>query len=78
MAQCKNVSNQLQATLRTSGSDVIERDTLSSARRQSVSSYDWDIHPGDFTLGCCVGSGDYGTVYRGRWHGTPVAVKVLK
>jgi len=61
----------------TSKIDGIKHDSMATARRQSVSSYDWDISPGDFTLGPALGSGDFGIVYQGRWHGTPVAVKVL-
>lgn len=57
---------------------VARRDHMASAGQRSVSSYDWDISLNEFTLGPKLGSGDYGIVYQGRWHGTPVAVKVLK
>ena len=39
---------------------------------------DYEIAPTDLALGDVLGEGEYGVVYRARWHGAPVAVKVLK
>eukprot|EP00892_Ulva_mutabilis_P001689 jgi/Ulvmu1/11520/UM078_0009.1 len=52
--------------------------TNKPARQQSVGARDWDIHPDSISVGPLLGAGDYGAVYQGRWHGTPVAVKILK
>eukprot|EP01023_Acetabularia_acetabulum_P006292 TRINITY_DN12628_c1_g1_i3.p1 TRINITY_DN12628_c1_g1~~TRINITY_DN12628_c1_g1_i3.p1 ORF type:complete len:361 (+),score=47.93 TRINITY_DN12628_c1_g1_i3:31-1083(+) len=38
----------------------------------------WEIDPQDITLGPMIGEGEFGQVFRGNWHGTAVAVKVLK
>uniref|UniRef100_UPI00398F5E9C serine/threonine-protein kinase B-raf-like isoform X4 n=1 Tax=Pristiophorus japonicus TaxID=55135 RepID=UPI00398F5E9C len=40
------------------------------------SSDDWEISEGQITLGQRIGSGSFGTVYKGKWHGD-VAVKML-
>ncbi|XP_057313678.1 serine/threonine-protein kinase A-Raf-like isoform X2 [Hydractinia symbiolongicarpus] len=37
---------------------------------------DWEINDGEVQVGQRIGSGSYGTVYKGFWHGT-VAVKML-
>ena len=41
------------------------------------SNEDWEIPNDEIITGPRIGSGSFGTVYRGRWHG-PVAVKTLK
>uniref|UniRef100_A0A8C6UV55 RAF proto-oncogene serine/threonine-protein kinase n=1 Tax=Neogobius melanostomus TaxID=47308 RepID=A0A8C6UV55_9GOBI len=41
------------------------------------SSYYWEIEASEVVLHCCIGSGSFGTVYKGKWHGD-VAVKILK
>jgi hypothetical protein len=38
---------------------------------------DWEIQLTDIELGHMVGEGEYGVVHYGRWHRTPVAIKVL-
>uniref|UniRef100_A0A8D3DGA5 non-specific serine/threonine protein kinase n=1 Tax=Scophthalmus maximus TaxID=52904 RepID=A0A8D3DGA5_SCOMX len=40
------------------------------------SSDDWEISEGQITLGQRIGSGSFGTVFKGKWHGD-VAVKML-
>jgi serine/threonine protein kinase len=45
---------------------------------QHVMHPDYEITPAELHLGSVLGEGEYGTVYRARWHGAPVAVKVLK
>nr|XP_033814710.1 serine/threonine-protein kinase B-raf isoform X2 [Geotrypetes seraphini] len=40
------------------------------------SSDDWEIPDGQITVGQRIGSGSFGTVYKGKWHGD-VAVKML-
>jgi len=37
---------------------------------------DWEIPADEILIGHRIGSGSFGTVYRGYWHG-PVAVKTL-
>lgn len=44
----------------------LEQKTL--GRRDS--SDDWEIPEGQITLGQRIGSGSFGTVFKGKWHGT--------
>lgn len=37
-----------------------------------------DIDPNELEVGSVLGGGSFGQVHRGKWHGTPVAVKILK
>ncbi|XP_017265078.1 raf-1 proto-oncogene, serine/threonine kinase a isoform X2 [Kryptolebias marmoratus] len=46
-------------------------------REKRDSSYYWEIEASEVVLHSCIGSGSFGTVYKGKWHGD-VAVKVLK
>lgn len=39
---------------------------------------DWEVDPATLNLGAKLGEGEFGIVYAAIWHGTPVAVKVLK
>ncbi|XP_064415396.1 serine/threonine-protein kinase A-Raf [Latimeria chalumnae] len=41
------------------------------------SGYYWEVHHGEVTMSKRIGSGSFGTVFRGKWHGD-VAVKILK
>ena len=45
-------------------------------RSRRDSNEDWEIPVDDMLIGPRIGSGSFGTVYRGQWHG-PVAVKKL-
>nr|AAB20707.1 raf protein [Xenopus laevis] len=47
------------------------------ARGQRDSSYYWEIIASEVMLSSRIGSGSFGTVYKGKWHGD-VAVKILK
>ena len=47
---------------------------LQRSRRDS--NEDWEIPADEILMGPRIGSGSFGTVYRGQWHG-PVAVKRL-
>ena len=38
---------------------------------------DWEIQQNEIIIRECIGSGSYGTVFRGHWHGS-VALKKLK
>uniref|UniRef100_A0AAR2JJL9 RAF proto-oncogene serine/threonine-protein kinase n=1 Tax=Pygocentrus nattereri TaxID=42514 RepID=A0AAR2JJL9_PYGNA len=63
-------------------SSLIEVTTgpLSSSRRprdKRDSSYYWEIEASEVVLHSRIGSGSFGTVYKGKWHGD-VAVKILK
>lgn len=54
---------------------------ISSSFRWSIDSIvsiveGWEIQPEDIIVGEKIGSGSFGTVYRGHWHG-PVALKQL-
>nr|XP_023655336.1 RAF proto-oncogene serine/threonine-protein kinase isoform X4 [Paramormyrops kingsleyae] len=46
-------------------------------RDKRDSSYYWEIEASEVTLLSRIGSGSFGTVYKGKWHGD-VAVKILK
>uniref|UniRef100_A0A8C5FYY5 RAF proto-oncogene serine/threonine-protein kinase n=1 Tax=Gouania willdenowi TaxID=441366 RepID=A0A8C5FYY5_GOUWI len=46
-------------------------------RDKRDSSYYWEIEASEVYLHSCIGSGSFGTVYKGKWHGD-VAVKILK
>ncbi|XP_051517044.1 RAF proto-oncogene serine/threonine-protein kinase-like isoform X2 [Myxocyprinus asiaticus] len=46
-------------------------------RDKRDSSYYWEIEATEVMLQCRIGSGSFGTVYKGKWHGD-VAVKILK
>ncbi len=48
--------------------------SLQRSRRDS--NEDWEIPADEILMGPRIGSGSFGTVYRGQWHG-PVAVKRL-
>ncbi|KAH7644567.1 hypothetical protein HUG17_0105 [Dermatophagoides farinae] len=45
------------------------------SNRESIR--DWEIPQSEILVRECIGSGSYGTVFRGHWHG-PVALKKLK
>ncbi|XP_069500045.1 RAF proto-oncogene serine/threonine-protein kinase isoform X2 [Ambystoma mexicanum] len=47
------------------------------ARGQRDSSIYWEIEASEVVLSNRIGSGSFGTVYKGKWHGD-VAVKILK
>jgi len=59
---------------RTKSSTDEAKRSRSSTRRDSND--DWEISDGEVQVGQRIGSGSYGTVYKGFWHGT-VAVKTL-
>ncbi|CAH0773160.1 unnamed protein product [Bemisia tabaci] len=46
-------------------------------RQNSLSMREWDIPWDELKMGEPIGTGHFGTVYRGNWHGD-VAIKVLK
>uniref|UniRef100_A0AAQ4PPT9 RAF proto-oncogene serine/threonine-protein kinase n=1 Tax=Gasterosteus aculeatus aculeatus TaxID=481459 RepID=A0AAQ4PPT9_GASAC len=46
-------------------------------RDKRDSSYYWEIEASEVHLSSRIGSGSFGTVYKGKWHGD-VAVKILK
>ncbi|XP_062843127.1 RAF proto-oncogene serine/threonine-protein kinase [Trichomycterus rosablanca] len=46
-------------------------------REKRDSSYYWEIDASEVVLHTCIGSGSFGTVFKGKWHGD-VAVKILK
>lgn len=39
---------------------------------------EWEINPADLVLGEKIGEGEFGTVFRAKWHSSTVAVKMLK
>ncbi|XP_075431074.1 RAF proto-oncogene serine/threonine-protein kinase isoform X2 [Ascaphus truei] len=47
------------------------------SRGQRDSSYYWEIEASEVMLSTRIGSGSFGTVHKGKWHGD-VAVKILK
>ena len=52
------------------------RDIFQQQRSRRDSNEDWEIPNEEILIGPRIGSGSFGTVYRGQWHG-PVAVKRL-
>uniref|UniRef100_A0A4W4F585 RAF proto-oncogene serine/threonine-protein kinase n=1 Tax=Electrophorus electricus TaxID=8005 RepID=A0A4W4F585_ELEEL len=50
---------------------------LDRPRDKRDSSYYWEIEASEVMLQSRIGSGSFGTVYKGKWHGD-VAVKILK
>ncbi|XP_036373759.1 serine/threonine-protein kinase B-raf-like [Megalops cyprinoides] len=60
---------------RKSSSSSEDRNKMKNLGRRD-SSDDWEIPEGQITLGQRIGSGSFGTVYKGKWHGD-VAVKML-
>ncbi|XP_053271072.1 serine/threonine-protein kinase B-raf isoform X1 [Pleuronectes platessa] len=60
---------------RKSSSSSEDRNKMKTLGRRD-SSDDWEISEGQITLGQRIGSGSFGTVYKGKWHGD-VAVKML-
>uniref|UniRef100_A0A4W4H4B1 non-specific serine/threonine protein kinase n=1 Tax=Electrophorus electricus TaxID=8005 RepID=A0A4W4H4B1_ELEEL len=67
-----------------SPSDHKERKPSSSDDKKRVhrvgyrdSSYYWEVHSREVTMQKRIGSGSFGTVYKGKWHGD-VAIKILK
>ncbi|KYO49027.1 serine/threonine-protein kinase B-raf [Alligator mississippiensis] len=61
---------------RAAGSNTQEKNKIRS-REQRDSSYYWEIEASEVMLSTRIGSGSFGTVYKGKWHGD-VAVKILK
>uniref|UniRef100_A0A671MT96 RAF proto-oncogene serine/threonine-protein kinase n=1 Tax=Sinocyclocheilus anshuiensis TaxID=1608454 RepID=A0A671MT96_9TELE len=51
--------------------------SLKRPREKRDSSYYWEIEATEVVLLSRIGSGSFGTVYKGKWHGD-VAVKILK
>ena len=45
-------------------------------RSRRDSNEDWEIPNDELVVGPRIGSGSFGTVYKGQWHG-PVAIKRL-
>uniref|UniRef100_H3AT03 non-specific serine/threonine protein kinase n=1 Tax=Latimeria chalumnae TaxID=7897 RepID=H3AT03_LATCH len=60
---------------RKSSSSSEDRNKMKTLGRRD-SSDDWEIAEGQITMGQRIGSGSFGTVYKGKWHGD-VAVKML-
>uniref|UniRef100_A0A8C5EX79 non-specific serine/threonine protein kinase n=1 Tax=Gouania willdenowi TaxID=441366 RepID=A0A8C5EX79_GOUWI len=60
---------------RKSSSSSEDRNKMKTLGRRD-SSDDWEIPEGQISLGQRIGSGSFGTVFKGKWHGD-VAVKML-
>uniref|UniRef100_A0A671V0Y5 non-specific serine/threonine protein kinase n=1 Tax=Sparus aurata TaxID=8175 RepID=A0A671V0Y5_SPAAU len=56
--------------------ETVKQNNTRSATPPRDSSDDWEIPEGQITLGQRIGSGSFGTVFKGKWHGD-VAVKML-
>uniref|UniRef100_A0A9J8A212 non-specific serine/threonine protein kinase n=1 Tax=Cyprinus carpio carpio TaxID=630221 RepID=A0A9J8A212_CYPCA len=67
-------TGQFQQERKPSSSSEDRNKMKTLGRRDS--SDDWEIPEGQITLGQRIGSGSFGTVYKGKWHGD-VAVKML-
>ncbi|XP_041111170.1 serine/threonine-protein kinase B-raf-like isoform X2 [Polyodon spathula] len=64
-----------QRERKSSSSSSEDRNKMKTLGRRD-SSDDWEIPEGQISLGQRIGSGSFGTVYKGKWHGD-VAVKML-
>ncbi|KAE8613266.1 hypothetical protein XENTR_v10007649 [Xenopus tropicalis] len=64
-----------QRERKSSSSSTEDRSRMKTLGRRD-SSDDWEIPDGQITVGQRIGSGSFGTVYKGKWHGD-VAVKML-
>ncbi|CAH2276567.1 serine threonine- kinase B-raf [Pelobates cultripes] len=64
-----------QRERKSSSSSTEDRNRMKTLGRRD-SSDDWEIADGQITVGQRIGSGSFGTVYKGKWHGD-VAVKML-
>lgn len=54
-----------------------ERSGSSGSGAISAEMRQWEVRWGDIQVERLVGSGSFGRVFAGRWHETPVAVKLL-
>ncbi|XP_064198400.1 serine/threonine-protein kinase B-raf-like [Anguilla rostrata] len=71
----KSPSQPRERKSSSSSSSSEDRNKMKNLGRRD-SSDDWEIAEGQITLGQRIGSGSFGTVYKGKWHGD-VAVKML-
>ncbi|MGH0126479.1 UNVERIFIED_CONTAM: hypothetical protein FKN15_028326 [Acipenser sinensis] len=66
-----------QRERKSSSSSSEDRNKMKTLGRRD-SSDDWEIPEGQITLGQRIGSGSFGTVYKGKWHGSLTNVKALQ
>ena len=48
----------------------------SDSALENSNAAEWEISPDELTLAAVLGEGEFGMVYKGKWNGTPVAIKV--
>ncbi|XP_057180044.1 serine/threonine-protein kinase B-raf isoform X2 [Triplophysa rosa] len=75
LSNVKVSKSPCQPRERKPSSSSEDRNKMKTLGRRD-SSDDWEISEGQITLGQRIGSGSFGTVYKGKWHGD-VAVKML-
>ncbi|XP_027199928.1 serine/threonine-protein kinase B-raf-like [Dermatophagoides pteronyssinus] len=77
----KDQTTGTTVTVREPRARSADASSLKKIRRNSASNResikDWEIPESEIQIKECIGSGSFGTVFRGLWHG-PVAVKKLK
>lgn len=54
----------------------VPSDAQANAVIEDINTADWEITPDELTLAAVLGEGEFGIVYKGKWNGTPVAIKV--
>uniref|UniRef100_A0A674C4V5 RAF proto-oncogene serine/threonine-protein kinase n=1 Tax=Salmo trutta TaxID=8032 RepID=A0A674C4V5_SALTR len=78
-SQTQSVSSRAPAPMHKerAGSSNTQVKNRMCPRDKRASSYYWEIEASEVVLQNRIGSGSFGTVYKGKWHGD-VAVKILK
>ncbi|KAG8429852.1 hypothetical protein GDO86_019034, partial [Hymenochirus boettgeri] len=75
--QLLSFPNSTNGEVPTLPSLTMRRMRESRSRGQRDSSYYWEIEASEVIFSTRIGSGSFGTVYKGKWHGKLVTVNIL-